>query len=126
MDSQRYSSKVVYYGGYPGASGKPVGGRLRFDGERLAFEPPRGSDEQALNFGRERLLGVRRDEEGMTGARRLRLLVDVATEQGARATLKFEMAGIGRKGGKLQRWLDVLGHACRGSAAHHDGYPTSV
>jgi hypothetical protein len=97
-----------------------VGGRLCFDAARLAFEPRRGGDQTALRFERERLLGVRRDEEGMTGARRVRLLVDVATDQGARATLKFEMAGICKKGGKLQRWLDVLGQACQQRAANHD------
>ena len=118
MAVERYVTKVVYYGGYPGSSGKPVAGRLRWADGVLTFEP-RGGDGPALRIERDRLMAVRRDEEGMTGARRVRLLVDVATERGGRATLKFEMAGVWRKGARLHRWIDLLGRACRAGRGNH-------
>ena len=112
MSETRYSSKAIYYGGYPGSSGKPVAGRLRWRGGILSFVP-NASDSKALQFDRGRLLGVRRSEEGLTGARRLRLLVDVEADDKATATLKFEMGGLWWKERKLAYWLDVLGAVCR-------------
>jgi len=116
MPARSYKGKVVYYGGYPGSSGKPVPGRLRWRNGVLSFEP-RGRDAgPSLRFEQARLLGVRRSEEGLLGARRIRLLIDVATERGDKATLKFEMRGFVVKERKLAAWLDVLGPACK----HHE------
>lgn len=111
MNARRYAGKVVYYGGYPGASGKPVAGRLSWRDGLLSFEPGGGAA-TALRFERARLLGVRRSEEGLLGARRIRLLIDVETEDKATATLKFEMGGLLWKERKLARWLEVLGTVC--------------
>jgi len=110
MAAPRHSGKVVYYGGYPGSSGRPVVGRLVWEDEALRFVP-RGAAAPLFRIERARLLGVRRSEEGLTGARRVRLLVDARTEQGAAATLKFEMSGLLPKERKLARWLAVLGPA---------------
>lgn len=107
----RYASTVIYYGGYPGSSGKPVRGRLRWRDGVLQFERAGGAGPD-VRIESARLAGVRRSEEGMTGARRVRLLVDVATGEGKPpATLKFEMGNLLFKERKLQRWLDVLGEA---------------
>jgi hypothetical protein len=116
MTGTRYASKVIYYGGYPGSSGKPVAGRLRWRESVLSFEPD-SAPGTLLRFDRSRLLGVQRSEEGLTGARRIRLLVDVETEAAATATLKFEMGGLWWKERKLARWLELLGLVCQGRIA---------
>jgi len=107
MAEERFSSKVVYYGGFPGSSGKPVTGRLAWQDGVLGFTP-RGADGPLFAVPRDRLLGVRRSEEGMSGARRVRLVVEAKTEPIDRAPLKFEMATLWRKEACLQRWLDLL------------------
>ena len=111
MNTIRYASKVVYYGGYPGSSGKPIPGRLSLRDGVLRFEP-RDASAVPLQFERSRLLDVRRSEEGLTGGRRIRLLVDVETENTTPATLKFEMGGLLPKGRKLARWLEALRAVC--------------
>ena len=116
MGATRFASKVIYYGGYPGSSGKPVVGRLRWRDDVLAFESS-GAGGTALRLERSRLLGVRRIEEGLTGARRVRLLIDVETDKRATATLKFEMGGLWWKEPKLSRWLEILGQGCQGRSA---------
>jgi hypothetical protein len=108
----QYASKVVYYGGYPGSSGKPVAGRLSWRNDVLRFEP-RDATGPTYEFDRARLRGVRRDEEGMTGARRVRLLIGVESDDAGTATLKFEMGGILSKAHKLERWLETLTPVCR-------------
>ncbi len=115
MGGIRYSSKVVYYGGYPGSSGKPVFGRLRLDDEGLRFVG-RAGESAVPPIPTSRLRGVRRVEEGLTGGRRVRLLIDVETEAAAPATLKFEMGGLLWKERKLARWIEVLGSVCRRGA----------
>ncbi|MCX8038629.1 MAG: hypothetical protein N3D11_16560 [Candidatus Sumerlaeia bacterium] len=112
MGRTRYSSKVVYYGGYPGSSGKPMVGRLQFDGEELRLVARSGEKSPVPPIPTSRLRGVRRMEEGLTGGRRVRLLIDVETDAQARATLKFEMGGLLWKERKLARWIDVLGSVC--------------
>ena len=116
MATTRFAGKVVYYGGYPGSSGKPAAGRLRWRDGVLSFEPSR-AEAISLRVERSRLRGVRRSEEGMTGARRIRLLIDVETDQKIPATLKFEMGGLWRKERKLVRWLELLQEVCRNNAA---------
>ena len=116
MNAMRYASKVVYYGGYPGSSGKPVAGRLSWRDGALTFEP-NGPAKRVFRFERSRLLGIRRSEEGLTGGRRVRLLIDVATETGATATLKFEMGGFFWKERKFARWLELLELVCQGENA---------
>jgi len=111
MSEARYAGKAVYYGGYPGSSGKPIVGRLRWNGGVLSFEPSTAGAGPTFRLEAARLRGVRRSEEGLTGARRIRLLVEVETENGAHATMKFEMGGLFWKERKLARWLEILGAA---------------
>jgi hypothetical protein len=118
MSATRYACKAVYYGGYPGSSGKPVAGRLHWRDGALRFEAA-GGGAALPAFDRARLRSVRRNEEGLTGARRVRLLVDVEAESGATVTLKFEMGGLLWKERKLARWLDILEPACRQGKGEH-------
>ncbi len=104
----RFSGKVVYYGGYPGSSGKPIAGRMRLRDGILSFEPSAAVSGPTFRFERTQLRGVRRSEEGLTGGRRIRLLIDVETETKATATLKFEMGGFFWKERRLARWLGIL------------------
>jgi len=118
MSAARYSCKAVYYGGYPGSSGKPVAGRLLWRDGTLRFDATGGGPALPA-FDRARLRGVRRSEEGLTGARRVRLLIDVEAESGATATLKFEMGGLLWKERKLARWFEILEPACRPGKGNH-------
>ena len=118
--AERFASKVIYYGGYPGSSGKPVRGRLGWRDGVLLFEPRTGPAPRLRIEGR-RLVSVRREEEGMTGARRVRLLIDVQTEDGKPpAAVKFEIGSLLLKERKLQRWVELLGRVC-GKRKDHNG-----